>query len=147
MGTTLIVACVLGDRLIACHVGDVRAYLRSSQGIEQITWDHTLVGALVQAGEITPDEARVHPEKNALLQAIGLPEGFVPGVNSRTLQDGDIVLLCSDGLWEALSDQEINAILMDQGSLADRAARLIQASNESGGWDNISVALYQHIGL
>ena len=146
MGTTLIAACVLGDQLVICHVGDVRAYLRTSQGIEQITRDHTIVGALVQTGEITPDEARVHPEKNALLQAIGLPEGFVPGVNSRTLQDEDIVLLCSDGLWEALSDQEIDAILMDQESLAERAASLIRASNESGGWDNISVALYQHNG-
>ena len=79
---------MLGDQLVTCHVGDVRAYLRTSQGIEQITRDHTIVGALVETGEITPDEARVHPAKNAVLQAIGLPEGFVPEVNSRSLKDG-----------------------------------------------------------
>lgn len=111
MGTTLIMACVHGDQLYTCHVGDVRCYVRSATGLEQVTQDHSLVGALVQAGELTSEEARVHPRKNEILQAVGLPNGIVPEVSSRTLSNGDRVLLCSDGLWEALSDEEICSIV------------------------------------
>jgi protein phosphatase len=145
MGTTLILACVHGDRLYTCHVGDVRCYVRTVDRFEQITQDHSLVGALVQAGELTSEEARVHPRKNEILQAVGLSNGIVPEVSSRTLGNGDRVLLCSDGLWEALSDEEICSIVDWDGSMRQRAIQLVDRANEAGGHDNITVVLYEHV--
>jgi protein phosphatase len=145
MGATLILAYVHGDQLSTCHVGDVRCYVRSAAGLEQLTRDHSLVGALVQAGELTPEEARVHPRKNEILQAVGLSNGIVPEVSSRTLGNGDRVLLCSDGLWEALSDEEICSIVDWDGSMRQRATQLVNRANEAGGHDNITVVLYEHV--
>lgn len=146
MGTTLITACVHGDRLYTCHVGDVRCYARTATGLEQVTQDHSVVGALVQAGELTAEQARVHPRKNEVLQAVGLSNGIVPEVSSRTLGNGDRVLLCSDGLWEALSDEEICSIMDWDGSMRQRAIQLVDRANEAGGHDNITVVLYEHCG-
>lgn len=145
MGTTLILAYVRGDQLYTCHVGDVRCYVRTAAGLEQVTQDHSVVGALVQAGELTPEEARVHPRKNEILQAIGLSNGIIPEVNSRVLEHGDCVLLCSDGLWEALSDEEICSIMDWDGSMRQRATQLVDRANEAGGYDNITVVLYEHV--
>lgn len=145
MGTTLITACVHGDQLYICHVGDVRCYVRTATGLEQVTQDHSVVGALVLAGELTSEEARVHPRKNEILQAVGLSNGIIPEVSSRTLSNGDRVLLCSDGLWEALSDEEICAIVDWDGSMRQRAIQLVDRANEAGGHDNITVVLYQHV--
>jgi protein phosphatase len=146
MGSTLILAYVRGDQLYTCHVGDVRCYIRTAAGLQQITRDHSVVGALVQAGEVTSNEARFHPRKNEILQAIGLPSGIVPEVNSIVLKNGDHVLLCSDGLWEALSDEEICSILNCEGSMRQRATQLVDRANEAGGRDNITVILYEHAG-
>lgn len=145
MGATLILACVHSDRLYTCHVGDVRCYVRTVDRFEQITQDHSPVGALVQAGELTAEQARVHPRKNEILQAVGLPNGIVPEVSSRTLGNGDRVLLCSDGLWEALSDEEICSIVDWDGSMRQRAIQLVDRANEAGGHDNITVVLYEHV--
>lgn len=145
MGTTLILAYVHGDRLYTCHVGDVRCYVRTATRLEQITCDHSVVGALVQAGELTPEQARVHPRKNEILQAIGLSNGIIPEVNVRRLGNRDCVLLCSDGLWEALSDEEICSIVDWDGSMRQRAVQLVDRANEAGGHDNITVVLYEHI--
>jgi serine/threonine protein phosphatase PrpC len=144
MGTTLILAYVHGNRLYACHVGDVRCYLRTATGMEQITRDHSVVGMLMQAGELTPEQARVHPQKNEILQAIGLSDGIVPEVNSRVLAHGDRILLCSDGLWGTLSDEEIGAIVDWDGSVRQRATQLVDRANDAGGYDNITVVLYEH---
>jgi protein phosphatase len=146
MGTTLIMAYVHGNRLYTCHVGDVRCYLRTATSMEQITQDHSVVGALVQAGELSPEQARVHPMKNELLQTVGLPDGIVPEVNSRVLANGDCILLCSDGLWGALSDEEIRAVVDLGGSMCQRATQLVDRANDAGGNDNITVVLYGHVG-
>jgi protein phosphatase len=145
MGTTLITAYVHGDRLYTCHVGDVRCYVRTATSLEQITCDHSVVGALVQTGELTPEEARVHPRKNEILQAIGLSNGIIPEVNSRVLENGDRVLPCSDGLWEALSDEEIRSLMDWDGSMRQRATQLVNRANKAGGRDNITVVLYEHV--
>jgi protein phosphatase len=110
-----------------------------------MTQDHSLVGALVQAGELTTEEARVHPRKNEILQAVGLAQGIVPDANTRTLNAGDCVLLCSDGLWEALADEEINSIMEWEGSMRQRAIQLVNRANAAGGQDNITVVLYEHV--
>ncbi|MCI0490258.1 MAG: Stp1/IreP family PP2C-type Ser/Thr phosphatase [Blastocatellia bacterium] len=145
MGTTLILACIQGDHLHTCHVGDVRCYVRNASGLHQVTQDHSVVGLLVRAGELTPEQARLHPQKNEILQAIGMPTALIPEVNTTTLVDGDLVLLCSDGLWEALSDEEIASIIDWEGSMRQRATQLVDRANEAGGNDNITVVLYEYI--
>ena len=146
MGATLIVACVLGDVLHTCHLGDVRCYLRTKSSFDQITRDHSVVGALVQGGQLTPEQARAHPSKNEILQAIGMPQGIAPDVNMRSLEHGDRILLCSDGLWEALSDDHICSIVDWEGSMRQRATQLVDRANQAGGPDNITVVLYEHVG-
>ncbi|MFN2375963.1 MAG: PP2C family serine/threonine-protein phosphatase [Candidatus Binatia bacterium] len=144
MGTTLVVALVDGGDLHVCHVGDSRCYVRNAGGLQQVTSDHSLVGVLVAAGELTAEEGRVHPRRNQVLQAIGLPTGINPEICRAKLAPGDRVLVCSDGLWEELDDEDICAILDGAGSTAERAARLVDDANRAGGRDNVTVALYEH---
>lgn len=145
MGTTLVLACLQGSRLYSCHVGDVRCYIQRGSTLEQITKDHSVVGALVRAGQLTPEQGRTHPNKNEVLQAIGLSDGINPEVNVRELQEGDRVLLCSDGLWEALSDEEIFSIIGWEGTMRQCATQLVDRANQAGGYDNITVVLYEHL--
>jgi protein phosphatase len=142
MGSALILAYFESDRLYTCHVGDVRCYVLSGATFQQITRDHSVVGALVQSGQLTPEEARVHPKKNEILQAIGMPCGIVPEVNTRSLANGDRVLLCSDGLWEALPEAEIHSIVEWEGTMRQLATQLVDRANDAGGYDNITVVLY-----
>jgi serine/threonine protein phosphatase PrpC len=146
MGTTLLVAYINGDTLHTCHVGDVRCYVLAASALEQITRDHSVVNLLVERGEISREAARDHPRKNEILQAVGSSDGIIPEVNSRPLKQGDCVLLCSDGLWEAASDAEISEILAWEGSMRQRATQLVDRANYGGGRDNITVVLYEHIG-
>ncbi len=145
MGTTLIAAWIQGYQFHTCHVGDVRCYLRNAEGLRAVTEDHSVVGLLLRAGELTPEEAQRHPEKGTILQAIGMPMVLTPEVHSISLHAGDLVLLCSDGLWEALSDEEISTILAWEGSMRQRATQLVDRANEAGGPDNITVVLYEHL--
>jgi len=142
MGSALILAYLKSDRVYTCHVGDVRCYVLSGATFQQITRDHSVVGALVQSGQLTPEEARVHPKKNEILQAIGMPCGVVPEVNTRPLENGDRVLLCSDGLWEALPEAEIHSIVEWEGTMRQLATQLVDRANCAGGYDNITVVLY-----
>jgi len=144
MGCTMIVACTRGNTLYTCHVGDVRAYLWKGGELCALTRDHSVVAELVAAGELTPDQARSHPAKNEVLQAVGMPDGFEPSMNEAALDPGDRVLLCSDGLWESLSDHEISAIVGGEGSMRQIATQLVDRANDGGGRDNISVLMYEH---
>ena len=142
MGCTLAVGSI-ADGLLTCHVGDVRCYIMHEGVLRQITRDHSVVGALVEAGQITPEEARVHPNKNQVLQAIGMPMGVAPDVNSAALFPGDLILICSDGLWEAMPHEEIQAILAGEGAMGQLATHLVDRANDAGGRDNITAVLYQ----
>ncbi len=146
MGCTLILACIHDDTLYLCHVGDVRGYLWSGQQLRALTNDHSVVAELVAVGVLTRDEARAHPDKNEVLRAIGMAVGFAPEMNLCPLNSGDRVLLCSDGLWEMLSDQEIADAMGSDGSMRQIATQLVDRANHSGGNDNISVVLYEHRG-
>jgi protein phosphatase len=119
--------------------------VRNATGLGQITRDYSAVGALVQAGHLRPEEVRLHPRRNEFLQAFGLAAGIVPEVLTLDLRRGDLVLLCSDGLWEALRDDEIAAILDREGSMRQRATQLVDRANEAVGQDNITVVLYEHV--
>jgi protein phosphatase len=104
-----------------------------------------MVGDLVRAGYLRPEETRRHPRRNEILQAVGLVTGIVPELHTVELAPGDQVLLCSDGLWEELEDEEIEAILAWEGSMCQRATQLVDRANAAGGRDNITVVSYEHV--
>lgn len=143
MGTTLLAAWIDGDRLVTCHVGDVRCYVHGAGGLYPMTEDHSVIGELVRAGQLTLDEARRHPQRNEILQAIGGDSALAADVNTLVLAPGDRVLFCSDGLWGELSDDEIAAIVAGDGSVAERAVRLVDRALAAGGGDNVTVILYE----
>ena len=143
MGTTVTAAALAGERhLQLAHVGDSRAYLLRDGSLEQLTTDHTVVGELVRRGRLTPEQAAIHPERSILTRAVGLdPRVPVDTPDPVELRDGDQVLLCSDGLTEAVDDDRI-AELLSAGADGEAACRsLIDAANAAGGPDNITVVL------
>lgn len=144
MGTALALGSVLGNRLHTCHVGDVRVYVKNRSGFIQLTRDHSVVEAWVQAGLVPPEAARIHPQRNQLLQALGASRQIIPECHYCILEPGDLVLLCSDGLWNALSDTQMAAILATETSLKDRVQELVDQANALGGEDNITALLYEH---
>jgi serine/threonine protein phosphatase PrpC len=143
MGTTLTAAKVHDGEVSLGHVGDSRAYRMRDGELEQITRDHSLVAELERSGQITPEAAEHHPQRSIITRALG-PEPDVE-VDTYTLsaREGDLFLLCSDGLTSMISDGEVAAILRTSGTLDDAADALIKAANQSGGKDNITVVLFR----
>jgi PPM family protein phosphatase len=143
MGTTVTAAALAADdRVQLAHVGDSRAYLLREGSFDQLTTDHTVVGELVRRGRLTPAQAAIHPERSILTRAVGLdPRIPVDAPDALDLRPGDQVLLCSDGLTEAVPDPDIAEILSNEpeGHAAVRA--LIDTANNNGGPDNITVVL------
>lgn len=142
MGTTLTALYLPQEesRAYAAHVGDSRLYLYRQNKLSQLTHDHSYVADLVAQGKITDKEAFSHPQKNMLLQAIGVEEQIKTDIIEFNVQAGDILLLCSDGLSDMLHDAEIAAVLA-QNNLNEAAEILIKKSLENGGRDNVSFIL------
>ena len=143
MGTTLTPRrCTSGEVSLA-HVGDSRAYRMRDGELEQLTRDHSLVAELERSGQITAEAAEHHPQRSIITRALG-PEPEVE-VDTYTLagRDGDVYLLCSDGLTWMISDDEVGAILRSASSLEEAANALVLAANQSGGKDNITVVLFR----
>jgi PPM family protein phosphatase len=143
MGTTLTLAKVHGDEVSLAHVGDSRAYRLRDGQLEQLTRDHSLVAELERSGQITPEAAEHHPQRSIITRALG-PEPDVE-VDTYTLagREGDVFLICSDGLTSMIADDEVGSILRSAGSLDEAADELIRAANQSGGKDNITVILFR----
>lgn len=142
MGTTFVAAVVDGSHLTAVNVGDSRLYiLHEPARIRQVTVDHSLVEEMVRAGKLDRKEARLAPDRNIITRAVGAEDGINVDVFREELRDGDILLLCSDGLTTMLEDEEIARIVFSYRSLEKAADRLIYAANMAGGKDNISVIL------
>ncbi|MGQ9826302.1 MAG: Stp1/IreP family PP2C-type Ser/Thr phosphatase [Roseiflexus sp.] len=148
MGTTLTIALLVGDRLHIASVGDSRAYLLNTGGVTndgapavQLTSDHSLVARLVDIGQLTPEQARMHPQRNILYRSIGTDPSVDVDTRSEALEPGDVVLLCSDGLVNHVSDEEIARIVLGETDLEYAAMRLVDLANERGGRDNISVVM------
>jgi serine/threonine protein phosphatase PrpC len=143
MGTTMTVAYVGDDEVVFAHVGDSRAYLVRDSELERLTHDHSLVDEMLRRGKITEEEAAEHPQRSVITRALG-PEAAVE-VDTFTVsaRAGDMFLLCSDGLSSMIKEAEIAEILRDAGSLKDAARRLIDAANNAGGRDNITVVLFR----
>ena len=143
-GTTLTCALILGPRAYIAHVGDSRAYVVTvGDGLDQVTHDHSLVGRLVELGQLTRDGAANHPQKNVLYRAIGQRGALEVEIHVRTISNGERLLLCSDGLWGMVSDVEITDIIAAAPSLQAACEQLIAAANRAGGHDNITVILVE----
>jgi serine/threonine protein phosphatase PrpC len=143
MGTTVTAAKVTGDEISLGHVGDSRAYRLRDGELEQVTRDHSLVAELERSGQITPEAAEHHPQRSIITRALG-PEPDVQ-VDTYTLagRDGDLFLICSDGLTSMISDDELGSILRSSDSLEEAAESLVRAANQSGGKDNITVVMFR----
>jgi serine/threonine protein phosphatase PrpC len=141
-GTTLTAALILGNQMTIAHVGDSRAYLIGKNGqIEALTRDHSLVKRLVELGQISIDEAAVHPQRNVLYRALGQGEPFDPDINSMQMPESGYLLLCSDGLWGVVAESEIQRLVHASHSPEEACRRLVEAANNAGGPDNISAIL------
>lgn len=141
MGTTFVLGTVFDDLLYAANIGDSRMYLIGDE-MEQITVDHSLVEEMVRNGEIDRKEARFHPNKNVITRALGVTEDVVPDFFEVNLRQGDVILLCSDGLSNMVEDEEIRRIVKKYPKdIALAAHELIDRANENGGKDNIAVVL------
>jgi PPM family protein phosphatase len=142
MGTTLTAALVRGELAHLIHVGDSRAYLLRAGTLRQLTEDHTLVNRMVKAGEITAEEAEVHPHRNVITRSLGTEADVDVDEQDVGLLDGDRLLLCSDGLTGMIGEQQIQAILeATAGAPQEAADRLVLAANRAGGVDNITVVV------
>jgi len=143
MGTTVTAAKVTGNEVSLGHVGDSRAYRLRDGDLEQLTRDHSLVAELERSGQITPEAAEHHPQRSIITRALG-PEPDVQ-VDTYTLtgRDGDVFLICSDGLTSMISDDELRSILRSSDSLEEAAESLVRAANQSGGKDNITVVMFR----
>ena len=141
MGTTLEAVAIIDNQAIYAHVGDSRIGLIRGEEYHQLTSDHSLVNELLKAGQLTPEEAASHPQKNIITQSIGQKDEIQPDFGIITLEPGDYLLLNSDGLTNMISGSEIYDIVTSDIPLADKAATLIRFANNAGGLDNITVAL------
>jgi PPM family protein phosphatase len=144
MGTTMTAAIVQADGTVAIgHVGDSRAYRLRDGRLEQLTDDHSLVAELVRRGELSPEEAAVHPQRSVITRALGTEPDVEVDAFTITAQDGDLFLLCSDGLSTMLDATAIEEILdRNQGHLDAATHALIRAANDRGGDDNITAILF-----
>jgi protein phosphatase len=143
MGTTLTVAYVGEDDLAIAHVGDSRFYVLRDGELQQLTDDHSLVGELVRRGQISAEEAEDHPQRSIITRALGIEGQVVVDHFSWRVRDGDIFLLCSDGLTGMVPDAKVAEIISGAPTLSDAARQLVDAANAAGGRDNIPVILFR----
>ncbi len=143
MGTTVTAAYVAENDVALAHVGDSRAYLLRGDGFERLTRDHSLVEEFVREGRLTPEEADEHPQRSIITRALGPePEVDVDHL-TQGARDGDTFLLCSDGLTSMVPEARVAQIVREAGSLSDAGRALIDAANDAGGRDNITVVLFR----
>lgn len=145
-GTTLTSALLVGEQVTFAHVGDSRAYFLYPDGrIQLMTQDHSLVKRLVDLGQLTEEQARVYPQKNVLYRALGQLEPFKPDIITHMMPHPGYLLICSDGLWGVVPDEEIFHIVSTAATPSDACRALIEAANNAGGPDNISVIVVQYL--
>ena len=141
MGTTMTAAMLRDGHLDVVHVGDSRAYLWRGSTLTQVTEDHSVVAELVRRGSITAEEAEIHPHRNVITRALGAEAQVTADLMTADLQDGDVVLVCSDGLSSYVPEAAIAEVLASSETLAEAARGLVARANDAGGMDNVTVAL------
>ncbi len=145
MGSTVVAVMVLGNNLHVGHVGDSRLYRIHEEKLNQVTQDHSVVQELVARGLFTPEEAKKAVGKNLVTRALGIDPSVTVDVATLPFHDGDVYLLCSDGLTDVVEDGDIARLIAEAGSnLYTAAFRLVALANERGGPDNVSVILVRH---
>lgn len=139
MATTVVMAYIRKDKIYIANVGDSRAYLIREGELRQITEDHTYVHQLLLAGSITKEQAAVHPKRNMITRAVGGDKTVLPDYFQLAALPGDIFLLCTDGLFGEIPDDELCRMALSADSMHDLAAEFVTEANRRGGKDNISV--------
>ena len=143
MGTTMVAAVVHDKKADILNIGDSRAYHIDRSGIKKVTRDHSVVEALVQRGEITPEEARTHPQKNLITRAMGSEHQCRSDLYEEQVESGDYLLLCSDGLSNMVTDQEMLFEVIHGGDASSCCQRLLDIAMSRGAPDNVTVILIQ----
>jgi protein phosphatase len=144
MGTTLITAAAFENKLFIGHAGDSRVYLIRNGRIERITTDHSLVEELVKTGSLSRSEANNHPKKNIITRAVGCTESIQIDTYKCDIYDNDIFILCTDGLTNMLSEEEIMEVAESAASLETACEELVDRANKNGGEDNITVIMLEN---
>ncbi|MBR0163719.1 MAG: Stp1/IreP family PP2C-type Ser/Thr phosphatase [Lachnospiraceae bacterium] len=142
MGTTVVAATLKGKELLVANVGDSRLYIIGDT-IRQITKDHSLVEEMVRMGGIDEETARHRPDKNIITRAVGAMDRVQVDFFKVKMREGDIILMCTDGLTNMLEDEEIRMIVNGQRDIIEKAEKLVEAANNHGGRDNIAVILVE----
>ena len=140
LGTTLVLALLTKDYLIFGNIGDSSGFVIKNHKLHKVTHDHTLVNLLVEAGDLTEEEAKVHPKRNVLMKALGAAEKVELDI-FEVEKDVDGLLLCSDGLTTMMTKEQIEKILEEDLTIEEKVAKMIKKCNARGGNDNISIAL------
>lgn len=141
MGTTLEAVLIHDQFCYGTHIGDSRVYLVNQDEIKQLTTDHSYVKVLIDSGEITEQEAEVHPQRNWIIKALGSERSVEPDCYSFALEKSSYLLICSDGLSNKVDDAMIQQIILSDLTIDEKAFALVEKANEMGGEDNISVVL------
>jgi serine/threonine protein phosphatase PrpC len=141
IGSTVVCALVRGSQALVAHMGDSRAYQLRGGRLKRLTTDHTLIQALLHAGDINPREAATHPARGQLTRSVGMPGEPLPVSRLLQLRPGDLLMLCTDGLTGMLGDNQIFSILKNPGPLDIQCRRLVEGANGAGGMDNVTVLL------
>jgi len=143
MASTIVAALIDGNAIHIAHVGDSRGYIFTREFIKRLTKDHSEVQRLVEAAQISPEQAAHYPGRNVITRAIGASTEIEVDILSTSISSGEVLLLCSDGLWEDVTEQEMFQIAMQTSDPQAACRRLVDLANERGGRDNISVVIVQ----
>lgn len=143
MGTTLSFLIYYNRQLIISHIGDSRIYKIDNKGINQLTEDHSLVAKLIEKGEITKEQANNHPQKNIITRALGTEEKIKSDIYYYETKEEDIILLCTDGLTNMVSEEDIKNVIKENQDFQLAAEKLVKLANDKGGTDNITLILFQ----
>lgn len=141
MGTTVVAAVLLNDQVLFANVGDSRLYVIKAGYIQQMTEDHSLVHELVKSGEISEEMAANHPRKNVLTRSVGTPNKVEIDIDTFTVAEKDVLLLCSDGLTNMVTDEQILTTIVAKPVLEEALHELVNIANDAGGADNITALL------
>ncbi|MGE8204132.1 Stp1/IreP family PP2C-type Ser/Thr phosphatase [Heyndrickxia sp. NPDC080065] len=143
MGTTLVAAIFTADFATIANIGDSRCYILNENGFQQITEDHSLVNELVKTGIISKEDADSHPRKNVVLKALGTEQKIEADIKTILIEDGDYLLLCSDGLSDKITEIQMREVLETDNTIEVKAQTLIDMANQNGGEDNITIILIE----
>ena len=143
MGTTMVVATIFDHHMCVGNVGDSRLYVYREGQLQQITQDHSVVGEMVRKGEMPKEQAKNHPKRNLITRAVGAEKEIRVDFFDETLEDGDLVLMCTDGLTSMVEEKQIEEVLASAVSLQEKTDRLVELANDNGGRDNITIIIIE----